>query len=417
MTTELPEPTPPPKSFQSVLDSAGKHPEKWQLRLAGFEGGPRHLVPCPPTGVQLLDHLRTHSVPDGVWSVTIVAHPSVLPATGKSARHNLKRHGPLSTVIRIGEAPPREAKAPAATPPPAPTAAASVEALRVKIAERQLSLQLLQLEADEAALRRSLRPTFQEQQPAAAVPASPPAWIASMFSVALPIIERVVGRVMESAQKREEALTQLLAVHAARVDRDETPAAPASTVDGVGSLRDAVSTIRELVETVGELGIGGEPSLASTVAKLAESLGPMLLQQQPQQQPRQRPRPLPRPHGDPMQFRIVQWLLSVKTAAEQRVDPAACADELEHAFLLLPEKFRALLLSGRDLDSIAAELGGVGVPDLVVSQLRAALAQPPVRQWVGHFLRELAEPADDEGLSPEDDADSFAHVPAEHDDE
>lgn len=414
--TELPEPTPEPKNFQSVLDSAGKHPEQWQLRLAGFEGGPRHLVPCPPSGVQLLQHLRTHNVPEGVWSVTIVAHPSVLPATGKSARHRLKRHGPLSTVIRLGEAPPREAKAQPAAATPAPSAAASVEALRVKIAERQLSLQLLQLEADEAALRRSLRPAFQEQQPAAAVPATPPAWIASLFSVALPIIERVVGRVMESAQKREEVLTQLLAVHAARVDRDETPAA-AATPDGVGSLRDAVSTIRELVETVGELGIGGEPSLATTVAKLAESLGPMLMQQQQQQQPRPLPRSRPRPQGDPMHFRIVQWLLSVKTAAEQRVDPAACADELEHAFLLLPEKFRLLLLSGRDLDSIAAELGGVGVPDVVVSQLRAALAQPPVRQWVGQFLRELAAPADDEGLSPEDDADSFANVPAEHDDD
>lgn len=405
------------RSFALVLWHASSRPGTWHLKVREFNSldGEPLLIDVPAQGVELRAHLVAAKVADGTYRVTIEPKPGMEYQASTSAKRRLRAYGPLATIVKVGEG--KKAEAAPAVPPadiprvqavPSPQGSTTVRAIRDQIETRKAQLELWQLELEERQIRRQLgNVAGVEPQQAKDSPAS---WLPALVGAAMPLIERVVSALMQSSQRREELLTRLVAA------RDEVPAveylpAPVTApVDPASGLRSTMETMREMASLVSELGIGGgEPSMVSTVGQLVQHLAPLLAMPAPNrgQAPAANARRTIKPGGgggSSVEFRTVQWLLSVKKAAEEDLDPETVADGLDAAFGMLPGKTRNLILdTANSLDAVVAGLGSA-VPAVVHTQLVAAIAQPPVREWLTQFLDAMR---DDGGDEPEDDGEPF----------
>ena len=403
------------RSFTLVLWHAASRPGTWHLKVREFnslESEPL-LIDVPAQGVELRAHLVAAKVADGTYRVSVEPKPGMEYQASTSAKRRLRAYGPLATIVKIGEGKKAEAAAPPADIPrvqsvPSPQGSTTVRAIRDQIETRKAQLELWQLELEERQIRRQLGNVagVEPQQ----AKESPSSWLPALVGAAMPLIERVVSAFMQSSQRREELLTRLVAA------RDEAPAveylpAPVTApVDPSSGLRTTMETMREMASLVSELGIGGgEPSMVSTVGQLVQHLAPLLAMPAPNRVPapaaHARRTTQPGVGGNSVEFRTVQWLLSVKRAAEEDLDPETVADGLESAFGMLPGKTRTLILDGANsLDAVVAGLGSA-VPSVVHTQLIAALAQPPVREWLTQFLAAMRDEGDDD--EPEDDGQPF----------
>lgn len=404
------------KSFALALSRAKA--EEWQLECIAFGAtatAPR-VIDLPGYGVDIREHIARQGFPPGSYRVTLERRPGTEPQAARRSKYRLRKFGPLSTVVKVdgdGSTPtPARRPTAAASAAPAPDSTASRHR-RDEIAERTAKLELLRLDIEERRLMRELAANAQPSDSAKS--AQPTPWPAIVAAVA-PIIERLLS----SASRREEAMMRLLA------ERDQAPPQFMPTQEPLpqqNPIRETMETMRELMAGMRELGIGGggdgEGGMAGTVASIVQSLTPLLKQPAAPQPTNRiatkvaRPRP-----GDEVKLRVVQWLVSVHRAAMQDLQPEAVADELDHAFGLLPGDFRKLILEAPSLEGLISGLGRF-VPPQVSNTLSAAVTtNAAVKAWLERFLAAMRSPEEaDDGNDFHAEAlnGSFADGPASDD--
>lgn len=426
------------RSFLDTLRNI--RPQHWRIAVSSFDrnslDGLPAEVPCPDGGEPLDEHLRKFGFPPGRLKLTLVRESD--PKRNKDDDRRAKLHAfrvltkrgyPRHTVVTLegasnGNPAPVRAPVPAAQGsrvPRAPsiTRASSsdsvalaaeelererlqVEKLRVERQRRQAEAELQasappldlqrKLDAMQAALERLTHPQPQ-----------PRSLLAELAQLA-PIVAPLVERWMTSARERDERLLQAIAERAQPVRDDD---------GDTSRLTSTLALLRELREFAQESSPSSpaEGGTMGAVASIVQALAPQLAaaQQPPQQRPRQRPQ------GDPMQLRVLSFLSSLSEAAQNELDPIATANELRHAFGLLPGRFR-VMVTGANAQPAAIVTGlAAWLSPAQHEQVARAMRDTRVASWFAEFLRALADP-DYDGEQSEQSA-SSDHDEQEQDDE
>lgn len=157
--------------------------------------------------------------------------------------------------------------------------------------------------------------------------------------------------------------------------------------DALGSIVPLVKQVLDLANEIG--GGGGESSeLAQIIGALAPVLGSAqgaAMMQGAGAAPGARP-PQPQQQRDPMQIRIMTFLVAIEREARARSDPYTVAELLERDLNICPQEFRELFQNASSVRDVLSGLHRF-VPAELVSRISGFISQnQAAAEWLEEFI-------------------------------
>lgn len=401
-----------PRTFLEQLQAIAG-PRNWLLHATNQQEPdatqPHAIAPLPlPKSFDLETWLACNGAREGRYLVKLEA----VGMSSNQARQRLDRlqkSGPVQAIVTVRRehVAVAEQSEPTATTRPRPARPAPSESPGVKMKADELAMMKLEnerlaLEAEQRKLRKQIR-ELDSPTPADGATASPLSGIMAVVGPLVPFAVEFVRGFLETQKQTAQAIQQLLLARAS--EPSTSPAGGAS----LESLLALVPKVKELTKLFGGLAPRDDDEPQSEFGAMLSTVRDML----PMLAGNASGAAAPATNGaaprramtahDMMNLRVLKFFEAIRREQELTADPASTADAMMAQIGQLPEAFRALLASSKNVDALLAGLPRWLPPGLKDTVPNAIRIDQKRRAWLQSFLDAVHENIADAAAADGDD--------------